>query len=100
MIDHYRTRKEFVPLEKAVGLADDRPGVSEQAEANFNLEAMHNAMQFLTEEQRQVLTLKFIAGLPTGNIARILGKREGAIRALQMRALQTLAKYLEKEITV
>ncbi|MEW5938264.1 MAG: sigma-70 family RNA polymerase sigma factor [Chloroflexota bacterium] len=100
VIDHYRTRKESVPLDKAVGLADDRPGVSEQAEARFNLEAMRNAMQFLTEEQQQVLTLKFIVGLPTGNIARMMGKREGAIRALQMRALQTMAKYLEKEMTV
>jgi RNA polymerase sigma-70 factor (ECF subfamily) len=58
---------------------------------------MRDALQFLTEEQQQVLILKFIAGLPNENIAKIMNKREGAVRALQMRALQTMAKYMEKK---
>jgi len=58
---------------------------------------MRDALQFLTEDQQQVLILKFIAGLDTHEIAKQMKKGEGAIRALQMRALQALAKYLETE---
>lgn len=53
------------------------------------------AMQRLTEDQREVLILKFIAQLDTAQIARRLGKSQGAIRALQMRALQALAIVIE-----
>ena len=97
VIDHYRTHKESVPLDEAVALPAEVQGVSEQVEAHFELQAMRDAMQFLTEEQQQVLILKFMAGLKTHEIARMMKKGEGAVRALQMRALQTLAKFMEPE---
>jgi len=53
------------------------------------------ALQQLTEDQRQVLTLRFIEGLSTEEVANVLGKRQGAIRALQMRGLQALAEIIE-----
>ncbi|HEY5903325.1 MAG TPA: sigma factor-like helix-turn-helix DNA-binding protein [Anaerolineales bacterium] len=42
-----------------------------------------------------MLILKFIAQLDTAQIARRLGKSQGAIRALQTRALQALARVIE-----
>jgi RNA polymerase sigma-70 factor (ECF subfamily) len=97
VIDYYRTKKESVPLEDVHTLASSETPVAEGVESRFDLQAMRDALQFLTEEQQQVLILKFIAGLPNENIARIMNKREGAVRALQMRALQTMAKYMEKK---
>jgi DNA-directed RNA polymerase specialized sigma24 family protein len=44
--------------------------------------------------------LKFIEGLSNNEIARHLGKREGAIRALQMRGLQALARQLEEKMAI
>jgi DNA-directed RNA polymerase specialized sigma24 family protein len=41
------------------------------------------------------MILKYIAGLTNREIARIMGKQEGTIRGLQMRGLQTLAKYMK-----
>jgi DNA-directed RNA polymerase specialized sigma24 family protein len=38
--------------------------------------------------------LKFINGLKTEEVAKVMGKRQGAIRALQMRALQALADII------
>lgn len=99
VIDHYRTHIETVPLEKAAAVASRVNAVDEQVELRFELQAMRDALQFLTEEQKQVLILKFIAGLETREIARLMKKAEGAIRALQMRALQALAKYLKPERT-
>ena len=53
-------------------------------------------MQHLTREQQEVITLKFIAEYETDEIARAMGKSDGAIRALQMRALQALARVMKK----
>ena len=71
----------------------------EEVEARFDLQAMRDGLQALTGDQQQVLILKYIAGLPNENIAKIMHRQEGTIRGLQMRALQTLSKYMhEKEM--
>jgi len=44
----------------------------------------------LTEEQRHVLTLRFVLELPTAEIAGILGKRDTAVRSQLKRALASL----------
>jgi RNA polymerase sigma-70 factor (ECF subfamily) len=52
-------------------------------------------LEFITclpSNQKQVIILKFIEGLETREIGKIMGKKEGAIRILQMRALNTLKK--------
>jgi RNA polymerase sigma-70 factor (ECF subfamily) len=58
------------------------------------------ALQTLTDDQRQVLLLKFIDEMSNEEIARHLGKREGAIRALQMRGLKALSKRLAEKIPI
>jgi RNA polymerase sigma-70 factor (ECF subfamily) len=60
----------------------------------FEIEGLREAMQHLTDEQQEVLTLKFIAEYDTADIAKSMGKTEGAIRALQMRALQALGRVM------
>ena len=99
VIDYYRANKDMVPIDDIVALPSDGDSPDEQAQAHFDLQAMRDALQFLTSDQQQVLILKFIAGLPNENIAKIMNKQEGTIRGLQMRALQTLSKYMhEKEL--
>jgi RNA polymerase sigma-70 factor (ECF subfamily) len=100
VIDHYRTQKESVALDDVVALSSDSPPPDEVAEGHFEAEALRGALQDLTAEQQQVLILRFIAGLGTDEIAAQLGKRAGAVRALQMRALQALAKIMENEKVV
>lgn len=51
----------------------------------------------LPPQQRQVVILKFIEGLSNKEISDITGKREGAIRIAQMRALQALRMRLAGE---
>ena len=99
VIDHYRAKKDLLPLEKIRALPSDLQSPPEEVEAHFDLEAMRDGLQALTGDQQQVLILKYIAGLPNENIAKIMNKQEGTIRGLQMRALQTLSKYMhEKEL--
>lgn len=97
VIDHYRTQKEVVALDEVASLSTDGPAPAEVVELQFETESLRVALGRLTEEQQQVLVLKFIAGMSTDEIAGQLGKRAGAVRALQMRALQALARIMEDE---
>lgn len=51
----------------------------------------------LPKHQKQVIILKFIEGLDNREIGKIMGKNEGAIRILQMRALAKLRQKLSCE---
>jgi RNA polymerase sigma factor (sigma-70 family) len=51
----------------------------------------------LTEEQRAVLLLRVLADLSVADVARILGRSVGAVKALQGRALAALARRIERE---
>lgn len=101
VIDHYRTRKVTIALED-VRLS--QPDYAEVVENNIDfaveMKSIKSAMQTLTDDQQQVLTLKFIEGMSNDEIAQHLGKREGAVRALQMRGLRALAKQLEEKILI
>lgn len=98
VIDHYRTRKEVAPLEAAANFSDgSERSLSEGVAIKIEAETILALMNKLTEDQRNVLTLKLVHGLNTEEVAQALGKRQGAVRALQMRGLQTLAKLMELE---
>ena len=100
VIDHYRTKRETVNLDDIVHITGNEPTPDEEVQNRFEIEEMRDALQFLTDEQQQVLILRFISGLSTENVAEIMEKREGAIRALQMRALQTLSRYMTEKETI
>ncbi len=94
IVDHYRTYKETVNLETSGGLASDRLSPEEEIENHIEREILINAIRRLTTDQQNVVILRFYDGLSTAEIAAKMGKREGTIRALQMRALQSLSRLL------
>lgn len=93
VIDHYRTSKDEAPLEAAAGQGETTE-VSQTVAQRLALQEVQRAMMGLTEAQREVLLLKFIVGLDTKTVAQVLKKRQGAVRALQMRGLQALNDVL------
>ncbi len=56
---------------------------------------LQSALKQLTDDQQSVILLRFDEGMTSAEIAGILGKTETAVKALQRRALATLARYLE-----
>jgi len=96
VIDSYRTKKPTVSLEEAAPIAAQDDKLDDQMQFQFEMQAVQAAMQHLTQEQQEVITLKFIAEYDTTQIAEPMGKSEGAIRALQMRALQALARVIRR----
>jgi RNA polymerase sigma-70 factor (ECF subfamily) len=101
VIDHYRTRKVTTALDDVqLSQPDQAEVVENEIDLTAEMRLVKDALQTLTDDQQKVLSLKFIEGMSNHEIARHLGKREGAIRALQMRGLQALAKQLEEKMVI
>ena len=56
--------------------------------------AVAQLLDTLTEQQRQVVVLRYFNNKSHEEIARIMGKREGAVRALLVRALRHMRKVM------
>ncbi|MSP11748.1 MAG: sigma-70 family RNA polymerase sigma factor [Chloroflexi bacterium] len=93
VIDHYRRRPNAV-----IGLDESFPargdGLHEDVEKRLTREALRSALKILTGEQQQVVVLKFVDGLSNAEVAEIMGKSEGAIKALQHRAIVALGRIM------
>ena len=97
--DRRRRDRPTVELDNAYGLASEGPTAHDLAVRGENVEALRGAVKHLTGEQQEVLTLRFVENLSSREVANILGKNEGAIRALQFRALGRLRKILRDQLT-
>jgi RNA polymerase sigma-70 factor, ECF subfamily len=64
--------------------------------ANLEAEAVRAALTELTEEQQQVVLLRFLARQSTGEVAQALDKTENAVKQMQFRALHSLRRLLER----
>ena len=93
-IDHQRTRHIHASLDDLLERPDDRRGPAELAETAFDRDSIRSAIGRLTPEQRDVVVYRFFAGLTPREIGLLLDKREGSVRALQFRAMQTLRASL------
>ncbi|MBY0395226.1 MAG: sigma-70 family RNA polymerase sigma factor, partial [Thermoleophilia bacterium] len=59
-----------------------------------DLDAVARALAALTDEQREVIELRFFAGLSAREAAEAMGKQEGTVRGLQFRAIAALRRSL------
>jgi len=57
-------------------------------------EQVRAALSELKGEQAEVLYLRFIQHLNVAETGAVMGKSEGAVKALQYRALKSLAKHV------
>ena len=97
VVDHYRrqAKREGPPLNERVAATDDHS--VQIAERILASEKVRKALANLTEEQQQVIVLKFAEDLSNREVAEILGKTEGAVKALQHRGLAALRRFLDLE---
>jgi len=75
-------------------LADEDPGPPGQVAQLQQAERVRRALRMLTEEQRQVVVLRFLEGWTTQEIARTMDKSLGAVKALQHRGVAALQRIL------
>jgi RNA polymerase sigma factor (sigma-70 family) len=79
-------------VEEHMGLGD----VEDDAFAVLAHDRVRDLLTVLSRDQRDVVLLRVIADLSVEEVARMLDKREGAIKALQHRALAALRRHLDR----
>lgn len=100
VVDYYRKRR--LPL-LDVGETEPQPGAdTRQNPEDLLLEdeqrhRLYKAILELTDEQRVVIGCRFFYNLPVREVAELVGKTEGAVKALQFRALKKLHRQLAPE---
>jgi RNA polymerase sigma factor (sigma-70 family) len=101
LVDHYRRRRggsmSPIPIDEMGDvLVDPETGPEERAVALDESRRALHALARLGEEQQEVLTLRFMGGLPYAEVAQILGKSEPATKMMAYRALAELRRMLEE----
>jgi RNA polymerase sigma-70 factor, ECF subfamily len=94
-MDHFRAGKRVQPsddLPEDEDTAED--SAEEQALQELGRGSMLELITALSPDQQQVLTLKFLFSFSNPETATILGKTEGAVKALQHRALASLHRQI------
>ena len=98
LVDDRRARARRPLMEALEEPATGRAASAEsEALSGLGLEQLHRLLERLTPDQRAVLTLRVLADLPIENVASVLGKAPGAVKALQHRALGALRRELVAE---
>jgi RNA polymerase sigma-70 factor (ECF subfamily) len=86
------TKQPATLLNESLLSSDSNPQMV--AELNLDIERVSRATQRLTKAQREVISLRFAGGLSIIEVAKIMGKSQGAIKALQHSAIVALRKVL------
>jgi RNA polymerase sigma-70 factor (ECF subfamily) len=93
-VDHLRKNKKrsTVPLDESLASSGDSPHSA--AERKMDIEQLLAATRRLTGAQREVISLRFTSELSIAQVAGIMGKSEGAVKALQHSAIVALRRTM------
>jgi RNA polymerase sigma-70 factor (ECF subfamily) len=69
---------------------------SDPIEQWITRDRLTQALSYLTDEQYEVILLRFLEGLDLETTAQMLGKSIRAVKSLQYRGLRALRRVLEK----
>jgi RNA polymerase sigma-70 factor, ECF subfamily len=97
-MDHFRATRRWQPEEEVPEpTGETEPSAEAAALQSIGRQGMLELIEDLSQEQKQVLTLKFVFNLSNAEVATILEKTEGAIKSLQHRALVSLQKQISQK---
>jgi RNA polymerase sigma-70 factor (ECF subfamily) len=94
--DHIKKQITTIPL--IDDLVSDEPSLTDQAYLAQLAPTLKQALHQLTDEQQHVITLRFGQGLSLAETAVLMDKSVGAVKALQHRALASLARFMPVEV--
>ncbi len=94
VVDYLRKRAKHItsPLDGTEAINGSNPQL--EVERKLDIEQVLLAAQQLTTAQREVISLRFASELPIADVAKIMGKSPGAVKALQHSAIVALRKTL------
>ena len=94
IIDHLRHKHRHPCQAIPDALESEEPGTSEQVDQRLASHVLHQALVQLTEDQQQVLALRFGQGYSLEETAVVMKKKINAVKALQFRALGSLQRLM------
>jgi RNA polymerase sigma-70 factor (ECF subfamily) len=93
VVDYLRRKKRTaVPLDESLVSSGDNPQLV--AEHKLDIGQLLSATKQLTDAQREVISLRFASELSIAQVAKVMGKSQGAVKALQHSAIVALRKAL------
>jgi RNA polymerase sigma-70 factor (ECF subfamily) len=101
--DHFKSgryRLEVATADLVESGADRRAvaGPEDEVLAGLTNATLLEAVKRLNGEQQECIALRFLQGMSVSETARIMGKNDGAIKALQYRAVKTLSRLLPQDL--
>lgn len=102
LVDDLRRRaRRGTAVEYDAGADPRRTGSAEdEALDALHTERVRALLSRLSDDQREVLLLRVVGDLSLEQTAAALGKRVGAVKALQHRALATLRRLLDQAVSL
>lgn len=91
---HRRVVKDAPGEEVPEWVPDGRRGPQDLAETRLTIEEVFAAVELLPEAQREVIRLRFSAGLSVAETAEALGKQQTNVKVLQHKGIQRLKQLL------
>jgi len=93
VVDYLRKKKKVaVPLEETLVSGGDNPQMA--AERKLDVEQVLAAARHLTDAQREVISLRFTSELSIAQVSEVMGKSQGAVKALQHSGIVALRRAL------
>jgi RNA polymerase sigma-70 factor (ECF subfamily) len=92
--DHHRKHYRAPQVELDESIMSGETGPADIVEAMLTRDDLKQALTELTEEQQNVIALRFGYDMPIQEVARTIGKSEGAVKQLQARAIAALARKM------
>lgn len=107
ILDHYKSSCYRLEISTPDPLDEDpacaaRAQIREEGPERAVLDRMTHrvlltAVHRLASEQRECVVLRFLHGLSVAETAEVMGKKSGAVKALQHRAVRSLARMLPSD---
>jgi len=100
VLDHFksgRARLEVLGVEPSPGVNDRVLDAEDEALSRVSQQDLYNAISQLGSEQQEVIYWRFLQGYSVAETAAAMGKTDGAIKALQYRAVKALYKIVVVE---
>ncbi len=94
VVDRLRRVCRFERADEDTVMPGVTPDPARIAEERILMEEVKSAMAHLTPQQRDVLSLRFFAGLDSQQVAAVLKKSSGSVREMQRAALEKLRGLL------
>ena len=95
-INAMKRERHTVEIDPAVAVAPTGDPAA-TLETRMEIEALRAALGELTEEQQQVVLLRFVAGQSSREVAEALDKNENAVKQMLFRALRSLGRLMEAQ---